>query len=107
MHTLKFLLNTLDIFLNSLDISVAQDAILGDSQVLLIVHLLVALAPVGPLGHDTLTVLSDVVTGHSNVPRSVLTVLSMLQALRAEILNTYYKIKCIYDTNRNKRSIIN
>lgn len=75
MHTITF-----DIFLNSLDILVvAQDVIFGDSQVLSLVHILVALVPVGPLGQDTLAILPDTVTGHSNVPRSMLTVVSVLQ----------------------------
>ena len=52
-------------FVNPLDTAVvAQVVTFGDSQVLFSAHLLVEIAPVGPLGHDTLTILLDIVTGH-------------------------------------------
>ena len=67
-------------FVNPLDTAVvAQVVTFGDSQVLFSAHLLVAIAPVGPLGHDTLTILLDIVTGHSKTPRSRITVVSLLQ----------------------------
>ena len=66
---------------------VAQVATFGDSQVLFSAHLLVAIAPVGPLGHDTLTILLDIVTGHSKTPRSLLIVVSLLQVLKTRGLH--------------------
>ena len=72
-------------FVNLMDtVVVAQVATFGDSQVLFSAHLLVAIAPVGPLGHDTLTILLDTVTGHSNAPRSRITVVSLLQVLETK-----------------------
>ena len=75
-------------FVNPLDTAVvAQVATFGDSQVLFSAHLLVAIAPVGPLGHDTLTILLDIVTGHSKTPRSLLIVVSLLQVLKTRGLH--------------------
>ena len=89
-----------------MDISVdAQDATLGDSQVPFSAHLLVAIAPVGPLGHDTLTVLSVAVSSHSNTPRSlsVVSVLHLVLTTRGtynlKIIHhfvTYHKYSCHY-----------
>ena len=75
-------------FVNPLDTAVvAQVVTFGDSQVLFSAHLLVAIAPVGPLGHDTLTILLDTVTGHSKTPRSLLIVVSLLQVLKTRGLH--------------------
>ena len=75
-------------FVNPLDTAVvAQVVTFGDSQVLFSAHLLVAIAPVGPLGHDTLTILLDIVTGHSKTPRSLLIVVSLLQVLKTRGLH--------------------
>ena len=47
-----------------------QDARFGDSQMLNSEHLLIAIAPLGLIGHDTLAVLFAAVSGHSKNPRS-------------------------------------
>ena len=67
-------------------IVVGQDDRFGDSQILKSAHLLVATAPLGLLGHDTLVVLFVAVSGHSNNPRSP-AVVSALQMKNARKSN--------------------
>ena len=77
MHILHYY-NTFDIFRNSVYANVVgQDARFGDSQMPNLEHLLIAIAPLGLLGHDTLAVLFAAVSGHSNNPRSPSVVLAL------------------------------
>ena len=61
---------TVDIFLNPLVTAVvAHDNALNSSQILYCAHLLFAIAPVGPFGHDILAVLFIGVSGQAKTPR--------------------------------------
>ena len=61
---------------------VAHNSTLGRLQMLLAVHVRVAIALLGPLGHDIEVVLPIGVAGHSNIPLlgELVTVTSLLQS---------------------------
>ena len=89
MHILHYY-NTFDIFRNSVyAIVVGQDARFGDSQMPNLEHLLIAIAPLGLLGHDTLAVLFAAVSGHSNNPRSPSVVSALQKKTKKSIRITF------------------
>lgn len=60
---------------------VAHESMLGGSQLKGGVHLLVAIDPLGPLGHGSITVLLTTVSGQSNWPLTV-DIVSLLQEVK-------------------------
>ena len=59
---------TIERFLNPLDTVVKHFVALIEFQVPYSVHVLTATSPLGPLGHDIVTITPESVFGHTNIP---------------------------------------